>query len=328
MAKLRILYLSPDFASYRGAFYQQDVITSLQQYHTLYLYGPGFPDYDVSVSIVAILKRCQFNPDIVCIGHGWENQRLGEPFDLHPDLRLKECSLPKVMILNKEYKKLNEKLDYIVKNQIDLVFTHHHSAENWSKQTGVKFTHWPFAVNQRLFYDYGEEKRWDLSFTGILQNPIPGVQSDVRIRIKRRILYTFWKWNITKPRYTRYRIYWGKGSLPAEAYSRHMNATRVCLNTLSPLDLVGTRYYEAMASKSLLFCERSPVYEGLFEDGKHCIMFENDLSDFDDKLFYYLGHDDKRNAIIESAYHYVRAHHTWDKRIEQFTKLVQNLVLK
>lgn len=331
MAKLKILYLSPDFTNYGSAFYQQDVITTLQKYHALCLYGPGFPDYSPSDSIVDILKRCPFNPDIICIGHGWENQQLDEPFDLHPNLELKKCDLPKVMILNKEYKKLDEKLDYIVENEIDLVFTHHHNAEKWSQQTSVRFIHWPFAVNQHLFYDYGEEKHWDLSFTGVLKNPTLGVQSDLRIHIKRHIFYPVWKWKIKKPQYRQYRIYWGewgKGTLPAEAYFRHMNVTKVCLTTLSPLDLVGTRYYEAMASKSLLFCERSSVYGSLFEDGKHCVMFETDLSDFDDKLFHYLTHDDERNAVIERAYQHVRAHHTWDKRVEQFTELVQNLLLK
>jgi len=243
-----------------------------------------------------------------------------------------------VMILNKEYKKLDEKLDYIVDNQIDLVFTHHHNAERWSGQTGTKFIYWPFAVDHHHFYDYGLEKQWDLSFTGILQNPVPGVQSDIRIRIKRHIfLFSFhfsfrrWSiwWSIKRPRFWRYRIYWGewgKGSLPKEDYPQYMNATKIWLATLSPLDLVSPRNYEAMASKSLLFCERSPVYAGLFEDRQHCIMFEPDLSDFDDKLFYYLKHEDEHQAIVERAYRHVRENHTWDKRVEQFTEAVQPLV--
>lgn len=105
-----------------------------------------------------------------------------------------------------------------------------------------------------------------------------------------------------------------------------MNATKICLNTLSPLDLVGCRYYEAMASKSLLFCERSPVYQGLFKDEQHCVMFESDLSDFDDKLFYYLKHEEERQAIVERAYRHVRENHTWDKRVEQFTEAIQSLM--
>lgn len=330
MIKLKILYLSPDFSSYKTALYQQDVMNALQRHHTPYYYGPGFPNYDKSDSIANILKKCNCEPDLICVGHGWENQHLGEPFDLHPNLQLAKCDLPKAMILNKEYKKLNEKLDYIVDNQIDLVFTHHHSAEQWSKQTGGKFIFWPFAVDHHHFYDYGLEKQWDLSFTGILQNPAPGVQSDIRIRIKKHIFFPFHKWNIKRPRYRRYQVYWGewgKGSLPKEDYFRHVNATKAWLSTLSPLDLVSPRNYEAMASKSLLFCERSPVYAGLFEDRQHCIMFEPDLSDFDDKLFYYLEHEDERQAIVERAYHHVRENHTWDERIEQFTETVQPLVL-
>lgn len=330
MIKLKIIYLSPDFTDYRSALYQQDVISTFKRYHTVYLYGPGFPDYNKSHSIDDILKICPFTPDIICIGHGWENQKLGEPFDIHPDLKLARTSIPKVMILNKEYKKLDEKLDYIVRNRIDMVFTHHHNAERWYRQTGVRFIYWPFGVNQYNFHDYGEKKRWDLSFTGILKNPTPGVQqSDIRIRIKRHIFYIFCNRLIKKPRYWRCRIYWGewgKGALYGEAYFRHINSTRIYISTLSVIDLISPRYFEAMASRSLLFCNRSVLYKGLFEDGKHCIMFENDLSDFDGKFFYYLRHDKEREDIIENAYRHVRTYHTWDKRIEQFTEAVKKFL--
>ena len=98
------------------------------------------------------------------------------------------------------------------------------------------------------------------------------------------------------------------------------------ISTPSPANLVGTRYYEIMAARTLLFCSRDVAYTGLFEDGVHCVMFEPDLSDFDDKLFYYLGHEEERAAIIEEAHGHVLQNHTWDRRIEQFTAEVGKLL--
>ena len=67
-----------------------------------------------------------------------------------------------------------------------------------------------------------------------------------------------------------------------------------------------------MLSKTLLFCNNMPdVYEDLFEDGVNCVMYENDLSDFLEKLDYYLNNDIERNEIIERAYKTTVDTYTW-----------------
>ena len=101
-----------------------------------------------------------------------------------------------------------------------------------------------------------------------------------------------------------------------------INGSKMWLATPSAIGLVGTRFYEVMASRTLLFCSRSDAYGSLFEDLKHCVMFEPDLSDFDEKLFYYLGQEDKTRAITDRGYAHVHANHTWQRRIEQFTDVV------
>ena len=59
--------------------------------------------------------------------------------------------------------------------------------------------------------------------------------------------------------------------------------------------------------------------QGLFEDGVHCVMFEPDLSDFDELLFYYLRNEGVRKRLVDAAYAHVLENHTWERRIEQFT---------
>ena len=101
-------------------------------------------------------------------------------------------------------------------------------------------------------------------------------------------------------------------------YGKLINSSKIWLCTPSAIQLVGPRFYDIMGSCSLLFCKESDVYDGLFQPEKHCITFKDNLSDFHEKLFYYLEHDDERNKIIENANNLFLNNHTWDHRTEQF----------
>lgn len=269
---------------------------------------------------------------MICLGAAWEYDTHPTQFELHPAIDLSSVRIPSVMILNKEYRKLDQKLDFIRRNRIRLVFTAHHHYDKWRAQTGVRFVRFPFACEPRLFHDYGEPKIYDLGFAGALHER----WTDLRARIKQRL---FWKQLLLKFRnrvlfqkhlkrhpFRKLRIYWGEwnaGHKIGEQYARLINRSRIWLNTTSAIGLVGPRFYETMAAGSLLLCNWSTVYEGLFEEGKHCVMFAPDLSDFEDKLLYYLEHERERLEIVDRAGRHVFDHHTWNKRVEQFTEAVQ-----
>ena len=345
MKRLRILFFQADYSGYGSAYYQHHFYQALCRAHQVFAYGPGYDGYDRQHTIDDVLARCPFCPDLICFGAAWEwegpwgywgyNPTESDP---HPAIRVAGLDIPAVQILNKEYKKLNKKFEFIRANDIQIVFTAHHNYAAWQSQLGVRFDRFPFAISLDLFKDYHEPKRYDLGFSGSLHT----VWTDVRARIKERL---FWiarvkmpscleRWvyrtgMVKRPRYWGRRIYWGEwggGAKTGEKYARLINSGRIWLATTSALDLVGTRFYEVMASRSLLFCNRSPVYEGLFDEDVHCIMFENDLSDFDDKLFWYLKHRDEREAMVKRAYRHVRENHTWDRRVEQFTEAVKEIL--
>ena len=98
------------------------------------------------------------------------------------------------------------------------------------------------------------------------------------------------------------------------------------LSTTGPVLDVGPRYFEVLLSKTLLFCNNMRVqYEGVFVDGENCVMFENDLSDFEEKLNYYLQHDDERNLIIERGYDMAVNNYTWKHMAMKLLKEVREL---
>ncbi len=346
-AKLNILVFQPDFSRYGGAYYQHQFTEALGRAHRIFRYGPELEGYDRGHSIADVLKLCPFQPDLICFAAGWEIEDTAIPeFDPHPAIRVSDIDIPSVMVLNKEYKKLDQKFRFMRDNGVKLVFTTHHHYRKWQERTGVPFVHFPFAVDPALFNDYAERKRYDLGFSGALHE----MWTDTRVRIKDRL---YLQWPVKAPRYWRTRLFWNDGggtsksvfhymyrfrggyrlskilgfTLPTGTdYARVINSSKIWLSTPSAVDLVGTRFYEIMASKTLLFCSDSPAYEGLFEDGIHCVTFNPDLSDFDDKLFHYLRNDDERERIVERGYAYVMENHTWDRRIEQFSSTVEHIL--
>ena len=145
---------------------------------------------------------------------------------------------------------------------------------------------------------------------------------DIRARIKA---------HLREPRLAALRQLWNEGAAGmeiGEPYARQINAARIWLATPSAIDLLGPRFYEVLAVGSLLFCPRSEVYGDLFEDGRHCVMFEPDLSDFDDKLLYYLAHEDERQRIAAAGRVHALANHRWEDRARLFTQTVAPLVAR
>lgn len=329
---------------YRGALYQQDIIDEMQKQHDVFLYGLGFDNYDEKDNIKDVVAKSGFdNVDFICVGHGWLHDKPGEDVDKYPHIKFNKVDIFKILILNKEYSNLDKKLEYIKKNKFDLIFTHHHEVNLYREKTGVPHIFWPFGVNHHVFKDHGLPKDYDLTFTGILRNPtFPDKQRDTRIKIQKKLFYSIGEVRLfKKKRYRKYNFFWhGKATsnlaikinrvlhkekkLPKDEYLKHLNRCKICINTLSPIDLIGCRYYEAMASKSFAFCEEADVYQGIFEEDKHYVSFKPDLSNFDEKLFYYLENDDKRQEIVENAYEHILKNHTWEERIRQFIRQIEN----
>lgn len=327
-------------SEYTAAHYQQDVVEELANQHRVFLYGPGFESYSQNDTIRDVIAKSPFDrPDIICIGHAWLEDNPAKPIEIHPHLDLSSYNHPKVMILNKEYTNLERKLAYIKENKISLVFSHLKNINLVVKDYYAKFVFWPFAANHKKFFDYRLPKIYDLTFTGILRNPhFPDMQSDFRVRVQKQLFYCVGDLKIQKRiQHMKLRLYWQARpvskwanrmnpyiskvvDLSVSEYAKLLNRSRICLNSLSPMDLISPRYFESMATRCLVLCQESHLYEGLFEVDKHCITIKDDLSDFRQKLDYCLNETDAISDVIENAYQHVLAHHTWKKRIEQFSE--------
>lgn len=329
---------------YVSAMYQNDVMQELARQADVLFYGPGFPNYDANDSIFDIIQKNQSKPDWIIVGHAWLRDSPGHDIDPHPNMQLDKCTISKAVILNKEYVNLHEKLEWIKRQKFSIAFSHHHDTDHYSEKTGIKFIFWPFGFDNKLFNsDKNQYKDIDLGFSGVLQNQNEMAnQTDSRIRVMNRLFFCFGDIPFAQKRkYEDLNIFWN--SIPRYGWQskiakligkyRHLSdveyssiqrRTKIFLNTLSPAGLISPRFFENMASRTLIFCEESNLYDLIFPN-KCYVTFKSDLSDFDAKLFQYLEDDKARNEITEKAYEEAMENHTWNKRVSQMMFVLNNV---
>ncbi|MFQ5691677.1 MAG: glycosyltransferase [Nitrospinota bacterium] len=306
---MNVLFLGGNRENYVSGYYHRDFLAVVKMKNEVFCYGPGYPGYDTEDRLEDVLEKMGALPDLIVLGTAWDRDDHPTEVDPHPAIRLDTTDIPKVMFLNKEYKKLDQRLAYIEGNGIDLVFSAVPSIVEGASAGKAVFVRLPYAVNTDLFKDYGIPQDVDFGFSGNLHRR----HTDIRFAIRE---------TLKGPEFQSLDIYWGEwgngATFYGEDYARVINHCKVFLSTPSALDIVGPRFYEVMACRRLLFCPESPEYAGLFEPGRHCVTFSPDLSDFRDKLFWILENPAEREAIAARACDHVRARHSIAARAEDF----------
>lgn len=332
---MNILILSKNCRKYVSGYYHHDINLAFMKRGNCYLYGERYPGYNLKDTIDDVISKSPFsknNIDLIVVGTFWENQDEDiEESDPHPNINLKKLDIPKVFFLNKEYKKLEQKLEYAKENRFDLVCTVLHNYKDWAEQTGLNFIQLPFSVNLDRFNDFKLPKRYDFGFTGALHKNY----TDIRLRIKKKLFKDFVRSNpkLLCNEFKKYNIFWSEwkaknilrrfSSLSRTKYPKFLNSFKVFLSTPGPINIIGTRYFECMATKTLLLCPESKYYNDLFKNRYNCLTFKKDLSDLKEKLDYILLNDSERNRITENAYQDVINNHNYDKRIEKVLRILK-----
>jgi hypothetical protein len=221
-----------------------------------------------------------------------------------------------VCLVHKQQIMIKEKLYFCKINNIDLLVDPHVSYKKFGDLLSVKSTRFWFSADTDIFHDRDVEKIYDIGFSGASHGDgkIKGPTADLRDRVYNEL------------KNTDYNLFWNRQTSPShrissmEEYATKINESKIWIATTGPIMDVSPRYFEVILSKTLLFCNRmEDEYEGIFRDGENCVMYENDLSDFQEKIKFYLDNDDERNKIIKRAY---------DEFIEKYTSkhMCENLI--
>ena len=271
--------------------------------------------YDVKLIYKDIDKNIiNYKPDIIIYGFG-----ISDNYNLNIDCK---C-IPLYIILNKEYSNLKLKLEWIKLVNPVKVFTVHHNYNKYYNITGIPFHRIMWSADSELFKKYTKDYKYDLFFSGIIRDE----QTD---NLRKRIydkLYLINNYNllIKVGFFNNNKIVGEHNTFSNNEYALNINYSKISLTTTGPADLVGTRYFEIMASnKSLILCNKmnKDVYADILIDEFNCIMF-NDENDFMVKFKYYIEHEDERNKIVNNAYNYFLEKHTWKHKINDLLNLIK-----
>lgn len=236
---------------------------------------------------------------------------------------LKELDIPTIGLLHKPQTLLTEKLNFFKINNFDLLGDSQCTYKEHGKISGVKsFRSW-WTATPDFFYPRNVEKVYDLGFSGALHGSgkITGETQDLRtsayeILKNKKDLNLFWN---------------GSDSVSSrissmEDYATKISESKIWLSTTGPALDVGTRYFEVALSKTLLFCNHMPEqYSEVFIDGQTCITFNNDLTNFEEKLDYYLNNPVESQTIVDKAYEKVLNNYTWKHMALNLLKEVENV---
>tara|TARA_B100001027_G_scaffold216877_1_gene194795 strand:+ start:1507 stop:2535 length:1029 start_codon:yes stop_codon:yes gene_type:complete len=341
MDKYNILYLTENMDNYSGASYQKDVINSLSNKFEVNLYGPGYENYVDDENLDVVLEKTKKDIKAIIFGHSFLSDSINtRTLQNFGNYSLSQINIPKIGILNKEYVNLEKKLNFFKENKFDLCLTHHHLAHEYKDRTGVKFLFWPFATSSK-FLCKESNKMVDVGFSGTLQNQFHK-HSDLRSKVMKVFFHTLFNVPIRKKgEFKNINIVWNSKPnnlfskvvnkfiryykhLNDEDYKRLLKESKIFINTLSPADLISPRYFECMASKTLILCEKSKLYKKIFPDGTY-IEFSDEKS-LIDIIRHYLDDDMARNEITLNAQKFVEKNHFWEHRIELLKHEIDSLI--
>lgn len=245
-------------------------------------------------------------PDVIVYGLNWFNSERAVPVEW--SIMPQVCFVHKIGLEWERKRKFLKRCDLVLSSVPKLP---------------IKHKLFPYGVDPKIFYDRGE-KIFDFGFSGALHNEnqypkgtfeIPNLRAKVQelARAQTDLSLFLNGSDSIKPRIKNY-----------EKYAEVMSQSKIWLATTGPDGDIGPRYYEVMASGTLLFCDIPPKeYQGTFRDGDNCVWFN--LDNFVEKLRYYLNHEEERNKIIRTAYRECMTNHTWHKRAMELIDLCRKL---
>lgn len=324
--------------AYGGASYQRDVLRTIGHLSQATYYGPGFPGYDSDLDAKTVLKRLQSRPEAVIVAHSWLLDSSASTTTLNDNLDPREFDLPVIVVLNKEYARISDKLDWIARQRPLMALSHHHDVETYAGRTGVPFMFWPFAVDAERFRP-APEKTIDVGFSGILQNPShPSSQSDIRLQLQRQLFHHIRGVRLGRRRIARdLKVDWrsftgtrlvdtvnlvlhGRPRLSEESYAAVLATSATWINAPSPMNLVGTRYFECMATDTIVLTPYFPELKLVFQDSSYASF--SSVDELLEMVHVYKNDASARREVAKRARLHVISTHTWEIRVSQMLALL------
>jgi hypothetical protein len=249
----------------------------------------------------------------------------------------------KIFLLNKEYVSLGEKLNFASQNKFDYVLTSNTNFEKYAEKTKLNIIFFPYAISSDFIITKNINKSYDLFFSGLIQNQLIFNLNKIESKrsiIQKKLFYSFSDIPLFRRKNFNGKIFWnaftgirmkdyilkilGKYKrMPRSEYIKKLHQSNLVLNTLSPDNLIGPRFYETMAAKAICLSEDSVILNKVFEPMTHYVPL-NSPDEIYEKLNFCLSDSLQIKKIRNNAFNYVVENHTYDIRAQKIKKLLEN----
>lgn len=340
---MKVLFFAKNYEKYLSGYYHDDILRAWKSFsEEFWVWGPGYQGYNQSLDLSeVIVKLCNSKPDLIVVGTSWDDDTSETNVNPNDRIKFNDSATPVIYYLNKEYKKLEQRFDYIRRNKFSHVITMNLNWREYQKSLGntVKVIHSHFGYDRERFKpcDFIGRK-WDFAFTGGLHSS----HNDLRFLVKTEIFaenFISKKSNLNifrQPIKARLntevrdlRVYWAewgakdwrlRSMLPfGEKYFEFIGDTKFILSTPSADGLINTRFFEALACGTIVICPRDHNYDGILKDRYNCIMYnEGGFVKTINELF----KDSKlQRNIYENSLETAKKH-TYYHRVKEIVKLI------
>jgi hypothetical protein len=100
-----------------------------------------------------------------------------------------------------------------------------------------------------------------------------------------------------------------------------INSYKIAINK-SIADDLNYRTFETLGMKTFLITNKVPNIEKIFQNDKHCVMYES-IPEMFEKIEYYLNHENEANLIAEQGYEHVKLNHTYFSRSKLLLEIIK-----
>ena len=104
-----------------------------------------------------------------------------------------------------------------------------------------------------------------------------------------------------------------------------MGSSRIVLNSLSPVNLVGTRFFETMLSEAVCLSPSTASFASFLTHGVNCYFYEGP-EQFVETVEYLLDRPGQLNSIAATARNDALENHTWENRVNQVLEVMSKRV--
>ena len=269
--------------------------------HEVIFYGEGYDcDYDHKLDIFDILS-IYGEPDIILVHYEHRNNR--GPYEKLGAV----TNIPKVHIAGDYFEGNRPKYDKALKDQkYDLVFafTRHWMNEMKKNKVANKVYTLPFCVDINIYQKLSIPKTIDVMTSCTVRGDKYPNREFIRPLVK--------KMNI--PCCTR-RVY-------HENYIEHINKSRIFVANMDIDGSLSQKFTETLSCGTFFLTDKPGDFDFLgYKNKKHLVLYK-DFTDLENKIYYYLKHEEEREIIAKAGMDFVRKYHSAEVRDKEFTKVV------